>query len=79
MKIIVDGKQAVMKEGSSFEYHSENPLFTEAEDYSFDIEFPMKDCPENILIFGALHVKGVDISTVTFPCEIITASFLTIL
>lgn len=75
MKIIVDGKQAVMKKGSSFEYHSENPLFTEAEDYSFDIEFPMKDCPQNILIFGALHVKGVDISTVSFPCEIITDSF----
>lgn len=75
MKIIVDGKQAVMKEGSSFEYHSENPLFTEAEDYSFDIEFPMKDCPQNILIFGALHVKGVDISTISFPCEIITESF----
>lgn len=75
MKILVNGKQAVMKEGSSFEYHSENPLFTEAEDYSFDIEFPMKDCPQNILIFGALHVKGVDISTVTYPCRIQTASF----
>lgn len=75
MKILVNGKQAVLKKGSSFEYHSENPLFTEAEDYSFDIEFPMKDCPQNILIFGALHVKGVDISTVSFPCEIITESF----
>lgn len=75
MKIIVDGKQAVLKKGSSFEYHSENPLFTEAEDYSFDIEFPMEDCPQNIAIFGALHVKGVDISTVSFPCEIITESF----
>lgn len=75
MKIIVNGQQAVMKKGSSFEYLSENPLFTEAEDYSFDIEFPMKDCPQNILIFGALHVKGMDISTVTFPCEITTGSF----
>ena len=75
MKIIVDGKQAVMKEGSSFEYHSENPLFTDAEDYSLEIEFPMKDCPQNILIFGALHVKGVDISRISFPCEIITESF----
>jgi len=75
MKIIVDGKQAVMKKGSSFEYHSENPLFTEAEDYSFDIEFPMKDCPQNILIFGALHVKGIDIGKVSFPCEIITENF----
>lgn len=75
MKILVDGKEAVLKEGSSFEYVSENPLFTEAENYSMDIEFPMKDCPQNILIFGALHVKGVDISTVSFPCEIITESF----
>ena len=75
MKILVNGKQAVLKEGSSFEYRSENPLFTDAEDYSLEIEFPMKDCPQNILIFGALHVKGVDISKVSFPCEIITASF----
>jgi len=75
MKIIVNGKEAVLKADSSFEYVSENPLFTDAEDYSMDIEFPMKDCPQNILIFGALHVKGVDISTVSFPCEIITESF----
>ena len=65
MKIIVDGKEAVLKAGSSFEYISENPLFTEAEGYSLEIEFPLKDCPENILIFGALHVQGVDISKVT--------------
>lgn len=75
MKILVNGKEAVLKTGSSFEYVSENPLFTEAEGYSLEIEFPLKDCPQNILIFGALHVKGVDISTVTFPCEIITESF----
>lgn len=75
MKILVNGKEAVLKAGSSFEYVSENPLFTEAEDYSLEIEFPMKDCPQNILIFGALHVKGVDISTVTFPCQITTESF----
>ena len=75
MKIIVDGKEAQMKKGSSFEYVSENPLFTEASDYSMNIEFPLKDCPQNILIFGALCVKGVDISKVSFPCEIITESF----
>lgn len=75
MKILVNGKEAVLKTGSSFEYVSENPLFTEAEDYTLEIEFPMKDCPENILIFGALHVKGVNISTVTFPCRITTESF----
>lgn len=75
MKILVNGREAVLKAGSSFEYVSENPLFTEAEDYTLEIEFPMKDCPQNILIFGALHVKGVDISTLSFPCEIVTESF----
>lgn len=75
MKIIVDGKEAVLKPEASFEYVSENPLFTEAEDYSFDIEFPMKDCPQNVLIFGALHVKAVDINRISFPCEIVTESF----
>lgn len=75
MKILVNGKEAVLKADSSFEYVSENPLFTDAEDYSLEIEFPMKDCPQNILIFGALHVKGVDISTISYPCKIITESF----
>ena len=72
MRIYVDGKEAVLKEGSSFEYVRENPLFTEAEGYSLEIEFPLKDQPENILIFGALHVQGVDIIGSTLPCEIDT-------
>jgi len=75
MRIYVDGKEAVLKAGSSFEYVSENPLFTEAEGYSLEIEFPLKDCPENILIFGALHVQGVDISKVTFPCVLDAGTF----
>ncbi len=75
MKIIVDGKEAFLKEDLSFEYVRENPLFTDAEGYSLEIPFPLKDCPQNILIFGPLHVKGVDIAKVTFPCEIITSAF----
>lgn len=70
MKIIVDGKEAVLNADASFEYKQENPLFTEAEGYSMELTFPMKDCAQNILIFGPLHVKGVDISKVSFPCTI---------
>ena len=69
MKILVNGREAVLKANASFEYVSENPLFTEAEDYTMEIVFPMKDCPQNILIFGPLHVDGVDIPKVSFPCE----------
>lgn len=75
MKILVNGREAVLKANASFEYVSENPLFTEAEDYTMEIPFPMKDCPQNIAIFGPLHVKGVDISKVSFPCEIQTDAF----
>ncbi len=76
MKILVNGREAVLKANASFEYVSENPLFTEAEDYTMEIPFPMKDCPQNISIFGPLHVKGVDISKVSFPCEIQTDAFV---
>ena len=76
MKILVNGREAVLKANASFEYVSENPLFTEAEDYTMEIPFPMKDCPQNISIFGPLHVKGVDISKVLFPCEIQTDAFV---
>lgn len=71
MKILVNGKEAILKASASFEYVRENPLFTEAEDYTMEIVFPMKDCPQNILIFGPLHVDGVDISNVSFPCEML--------
>lgn len=70
MKIFVNGKEAGLKADASFEYVQENPLFTDADGYSLEITFPLKDCPQNILIFGPLHVKGVDISKVTFPCTI---------
>lgn len=76
MKILVNGREAVLKANASFEYVSENPLFTEAEDYTMEIPFPMKDCPQNISIFGPLHVKGVDISKISFPCEIQTDAFV---
>ena len=70
MRIYVNGEEAFLPANASFEYVSENPLFTQAEGYSLEITFPMKDCAGNIGIFGSLHVPGVDISTVTYPCEI---------
>ena len=75
MRIIVDGKEAVLEKNIAFEYIRENPLFTDAEDYSMDITFPMKDCPENVSIFGPIHINGVDISTLSYPCEIISGDF----
>jgi len=45
-----DGKQAALKKGSSIEFVSENCIFTDAEDYSMEIELPLADCPQSTAI-----------------------------
>ena len=37
----IDGKEAALKKGSSIEYVSENRIFTDADDYSMEIELPV--------------------------------------
>lgn len=70
MKILVNGKIAALKKGSSFEYVSENRSFTDADDYSLSISFPLADCPDNIAIFGHLNRTDIDKTQVVFDCEI---------
>ena len=52
MILTINGKQATLKKGSSIEYVSENRIFTDADDYSMEIEPPRADCPQNIDIFA---------------------------
>ena len=59
MEIIINGQQAYLKKNTSFEYISENPLFTGSDSYTLTITFPLKDCPQNIRIFGHLHRQDV--------------------
>ena len=70
MEIIIGGRQAWLKKNTSFEYIAENPLFTGSDSYSLTITFPLKDCPDNIAIFGHLHRHDVEKSKVVFDCEI---------
>lgn len=70
MEIIINGKLAWLKKNTSFEYIAENPLFTGSDGYSLTITFPLKDCPDNIAIFGHLHRHDVEKSKVVFDCEI---------
>ena len=51
--------QAALKKGSSIEYVSENRIFTDADDYSMEIELPLADCPQNLDIFGMITRKDV--------------------
>lgn len=70
MNITVDGQKAYLKEGTSFDFISENSLFTGSDSYTLTISFPLKDCPQNMAIFGRIHRKDVDKEKISFDCEI---------
>lgn len=71
MKILVNGKAAVLKPGFSFEYVSENRLFLGRDGYTLTITFPMKGCHENIEIFGQIHRADVSKKKANFECSIL--------
>ena len=47
MILLIDHKPAAIKEGSSFDYTSDNRLFADRDDYTMSIELPL-DCKENV-------------------------------
>ncbi len=75
MKIIVNGKDAVLKKGTSFEFVAENRSFTGSDSYTLSITFPLRGCPENIAIFGYINRTDIDKSKVVFDCEISDINF----
>ena len=74
MILLIDHKPAAIKEGSSFDYVSDNRLFNDRDDYTMSIELPL-DCPENAEIFGNIHRKEADIDKIYFDAEIIADNF----
>ena len=66
MILTINGKQAALKKGASIEYVSENRSFTDADDYSMEIELPLADCPQNLDIFGMITRKDVDTGDIFF-------------
>lgn len=75
MEIIINGKEAALKKKTSFEYISENSMFTGSDSYTLTITFPLKDCPQNQAIFGHIERKDVAKSKVVFDCEIRDRAF----
>lgn len=71
MKIIVDGKNAVLKKDFSFDFVSENRLFLGRDGYTLGIAFPLKDCKENIEIFGYINRSDVAKNNLYYDCSII--------
>lgn len=71
MEIRINGRQAALKKGTSFEYVAENRLLSGSDGYTLSITFPLKDCPENIANFGHINRKDVSTGKVIFDCEIV--------
>ena len=41
---------------------SENRIFTDADDYSMEIELPVVDCPQDLDVFGMITRKDVELA-----------------
>ena len=75
MILTINGKQAALKKGSSIEYVSENRIFTDADDYSMEIELLLADCPQNLDIFGMITRKDVDAGDIFFDAVLQDTNF----
>lgn len=71
MDIIINGRSAVLKKDFSFDYICENRLFMGRDGYTLNIAFPLKDCPQNIAIFGHINRMDVAKDIVSLECAII--------
>lgn len=76
MQILIDGRPAVLKSDTSFDYVAENRLFGGADDYTLAITLPLADCPQNLAIFGHLNRKDVKAQKLRYDCEIRCADFV---
>ena len=54
MKLTINGIEAELKTDTTFKLVRENPYFSENSDYTFDVALPLRECPQNRLIFGLL-------------------------
>lgn len=75
MKITINGKSAVLKKDTSFEFVAENRSFTGSDSYTLSITFPLRGCLENLVIFGHINRADVDKSKVVFDCELQDINF----
>ncbi len=58
LQIFINGRPAMLRDNVSFDYVSENRLFSDADDYTLNIAFPLRGCPVNLDIFGRINRPG---------------------
>lgn len=62
IRLMIDGKVAVLKAGTSFKLTRMNPYFEDQGDFTFEVQLPLDGCAENLAIFGALHRAEVGVA-----------------
>lgn len=62
IRLMIDGKVAVLKAGTSFKLTRMNPYFEDQGDFTFEVQLPLDGCAENLAIFGALHRAEVGLA-----------------
>lgn len=75
MEIRINGKLAMLKKGTSFEFVAENRLFSGSDGYTLSITFPLRHCRNNLDIFGHINRADVIAGKVIFDCEIRDRNF----
>ena len=75
MEIYINGHRAMLKKGTSFDYVSENRLFSGSDDYTLSIVLPLRGCSENIKIFGHINRADVVAKKIIYDCEIKDRNF----
>lgn len=75
MEIYIDNKPVAIKSGTSIEFHSENRLFSSSDSYTLSITLPLRDCPQNIAVFGHINRADVLVDTLRFDCQIRDRAF----
>lgn len=76
MQIIINNKSAFIKKGSSFQFIAENRHFTGSDSYTLSITFPLKDCPQNMEIFGHINRTDVERQQIKYDCTIRDKDFV---
>lgn len=76
MEILINGRQACLKENTSFQFVEENRLFSGSDGYSLTITFPLRGCARNIAIFGNINRADIVADKAVFDCSIRDRSFV---
>lgn len=75
MRLFVNNQPVVLKSGQTIDYTIENPVLTEAEGFTLELQLPLAGCAWNLSLFGDIYRTDQAISQ-TYPARIEHGSFI---